>query len=148
MGAYLSLRLAADQGANVSPTVASNLSGAETAFRLNEIRSVNNPPSQDNLTTNQIITTANSRLNLLTQLFSFSSTLNSNANVNGTGSSGNGSKRQTKSSASDLINVTFSTHFYMTGKKIKNMANQAHSFLFGDQLDLSFVVSHKPVNVS
>jgi hypothetical protein len=121
----------------------------ENGFRMNDIRN-QQQISNDNLINNVTVTannTANiSRLNLLAQLLNFNSSNNNNSN--NLASNNNESKRQNKSNATDLINVNFSNHFYMTGKKIKNLANQAHLFLFGDQLDLSFIVSHKPVNVT
>jgi hypothetical protein len=120
----------------------------ESGFRMNNIRN-QQQISNDNLPVNPTVTatntTANSRLNLLAQLLNFNSSNNNNiatTNIN------DSSKRQQKSNTTDLINVNFSNHFYMTGKKIKNLANQAHLFLFGDQLDLSFIVSHKPVYVT
>ena len=127
-----------------NPTISNN----EYGFRMNDIR--NQQISNDNLPNNATVTatntTANSRLNLIAQLLNFNSS--NNNNNNGATSNNSDSKRQPKSSTNDLINVNFSNHFYMTGKKIKNLANQAHLFLFGDQLDLSFIVSHKPVNVT
>ena len=132
-----------------NPTISNN----ENGFRMNDIR--NQQISNDNLPNNATVTatntTANSRLNLIAQLLNFNSSNNNNNNNNnnnGATSNNSDSKRQPKSSTNDLINVNFSNHFYMTGKKIKNLANQAHLFLFGDQLDLSFIVSHKPVNVT
>ena len=47
----------------------------------------------------------------------------------------------------DFANVTFASHFYMAGRKFKSMANQVQTFLFGDQLDLAFILAHKPAVV-
>lgn len=86
-------------------------------------------------------TQANSRLNLINQL------------VAGSNSSSS-SNRKSKSSAaggsnlSDFQNIAFSANFFLAGRKFKNLINQAQTFLFGDQLDLAFVLSHKPVVVS
>ena len=52
--------------------------------------------------------------------------------------------RQKKS----LSNVSFSSHFLIAGRRFKNLINQTQTFLFGDQLDLSFILAHKPVVVN
>ncbi len=44
-------------------------------------------------------------------------------------------------------NVSFSSHFLLAGRRFKSPINQTQSFLFGDQLDLGFIMAHKPVVV-
>jgi hypothetical protein len=44
--------------------------------------------------------------------------------------------------------VSFSSHFIIAGRRFKNLINQTQSFLFGDQLDLNFILAHKPVVVN
>lgn len=43
--------------------------------------------------------------------------------------------------------VSFSSHFIIAGRRFKNLINQTQNFLFGDQLDLNFILAHKPVAV-
>lgn len=45
-------------------------------------------------------------------------------------------------------NVTFSAYFFMAGQRFKNVVSQAQTFLFGEQIDLAFLLKHKPVAVS
>lgn len=111
-------------------------------------------------------TQTNSRLNLINQLM----------NVNGVGSAAThshpplsryqqyqlnrrrtgafGTRRRNKkpktngpSNLNDFTNITFASHFYMAGRKFKNLLQQTQTFLFGDQLDLAFVLAHKPACV-
>ena len=79
---------------------------------------------------------ANSRLNIINQLISFSS------------GGGRKSKSNNNANLNDFQNISFNSHFFLAGRKFKNLINQAQTFLFGDQLDLAFVLSHKPVVVS
>ena len=46
-----------------------------------------------------------------------------------------------------LNNVSFASHFMIAGRRFKNLISQTQTFLFGDQLDLSFILAHKPVTV-
>jgi hypothetical protein len=100
-------------------------------FGENTMASLNGPGNSESIGTQ-----ANSRLNLINQLVNFSSAGN----------------RKTKASASanlnDFQNVSFSSHFFLAGRKFKNLISQAQTFLFGDQLDLAFILSHRPVYVS
>ena len=48
---------------------------------------------------------------------------------------------------SDFASISFASHFFMAGRRFKSLASQAQTFLFGDQLDLAFVLSHKPASV-
>lgn len=75
---------------------------------------------------------ANSRLNLINQLTTFA----------------NGRKKSSKNNClNDFQNVSFAAHFFMAGRKFKNIITQAQTFLFGDQLDLGFILSHKAILV-
>lgn len=80
---------------------------------------------------------ANSRLNLINQLIS--------SNTNRTG--GLRFKSKNSSGINDFQNINFASNYYMAGRKFKNLIDQNQTFLFGDQLDLGFVLTHKPVNV-
>lgn len=92
-----------------------------------------NPNTNSNETTTTTTSNIpNSRLNLIYNQI--------------TSSAANKSKR--KKSRNDLFNVSFSAYFFIAGRRFKNLVNSAQSFLFGDQLDLSFILAHKPVNVS
>lgn len=42
-------------------------------------------------------------------------------------------------------NVSFSSHFIIAGRRFKNLISQTQTFLFGDQMDLNFILAHKPV---
>lgn len=57
-----------------------------------------------------------------------------------------GGKRTTPG-LGDFSNVSFASHFYIAGRRFKNIVNQAQTFLFGDQLDLGFLLAHKPILV-
>ena len=56
-------------------------------------------------------------------------------------------KANASSNLNDFTNITFASHFYMAGRKFKNLLQQTQTFLFGDQLDLAFVLAHKPACV-
>jgi hypothetical protein len=56
-------------------------------------------------------------------------------------------KTNSSSNLNDFTNISFASHFYMAGRKFKNLLQQTQTFLFGDQLDLAFVVAHKPACV-
>ncbi len=42
----------------------------------------------------------------------------------------------------------FASHFMIAGRKFKNIIDETQAFLFGDHVDLSFILAHKPVVVS
>jgi hypothetical protein len=106
--------------------------------------SLNNPLNTfgENLTSmhgnnsESVGTQANSRLNLINQLVTFNTPANRK------------SKSSPNGNLNDFQNVSFGSHFFLAGRKFKNLISQAQTFLFGDQLDLAFVLSHKPVHVS
>jgi hypothetical protein len=108
---------------------------------VNQNASINNPLNAnifgDNSLNgnNSIGTQANSRLNLINQLVTFSSAANRK------------SKANANANLNDFQNVSFSSHFFLAGRKFKNLISQAQTFLFGDQLDLAFILSHRPVYV-
>lgn len=70
----------------------------------------------------------NSRFNLLYSHFHFSSI-------------------QKRKKPAHQQTVSFSSHFIIAGRRFKNLINQTQNFLFGDQLDLNFIMAHKPVAV-
>lgn len=76
----------------------------------------------------------NSRLNLINQLLAFT-------NANGKKS------KSANGNLNDFQNISFSSYYYVAGRKFKNLITQTQTFLFGDQLDLAFILSHKPVSV-
>lgn len=80
---------------------------------------------------------ANSRLNLINQLLS--------NNTNRTG--GLRSKSKNSNGLNDFQGINFASNYYMAGRKFKNLIDQNQTFLFGDQLDLGFILTHKPANV-
>ncbi|CAF0858506.1 unnamed protein product [Brachionus calyciflorus] len=86
-----------------------------------------------NLNQNQ----ANSRLNLINQLLRTNS-LRTNGITR--------PKTKNLNCLNDFQNVHFAQNYYMAGRKFKNLIDQNQTFLFGDQLDLGFVLSHKPTN--
>ena len=57
-------------------------------------------------------------------------------------------KKRKLNNPNDLQSVTFAAHFFMAGKRFKNLIGHTQNFLFGDNLDLNFILSHKPVAVS
>lgn len=73
---------------------------------------------------------ANSRLNLINQLITFKG------------------KKSKTNNLGDFTNVSFSSYIYLAGHKFKNLIDQAQTFLFGDQLDLAFILLHKPSSFS
>jgi hypothetical protein len=73
---------------------------------------------------------ANSRLNLINQLITFKG------------------KKSKTNNLGDFTNVSFSSYIYLAGHKFKNLIDQAQTFLFGDQLDLAFILLHKPSTFS
>lgn len=77
----------------------------------------------------------NSRLNLINQLVTLSNNLKK-------------SKSNNSNNLNDFSNISFASHFFLAGRKFKNLINQSQTFLFGDQLDLGFILSHKPAIVS
>lgn len=89
--------------------------------------------ASNNQTTNSIYP-ASSRLNLINQLI-------------GLGGSAVASRGKKASALNDFQNVTFANHFFMAGRRFKNIITQAQTFLFGDQLDLGFLLAHKPILV-
>lgn len=89
-------------------------------------RNINNNPNNES-NNNNATNIPNSRLNLLYNQIS--------------------NKNKKKKSRNDLFNVSFSAYFYIAGRRFKNLMTQAQNFLFGDQLDLSFILAHKPVMV-
>ena len=94
----------------------------------------------------------NSRLNLINQLIVGFNGNNNNNNVNrnrrSRSRSGLSNKKSKFNNLNDFTNISFASHFYMAGRKFKNIIGQTQTFLFGDQLDLGFILSHKPVAVS
>jgi hypothetical protein len=92
----------------------------------------NNDDQQGGSSTENVANMPNSRVNLIT---------NNNENNN----NNNNNKRKKGHS---LSNVSFGSHFLLAGRRFKSVINQAQSFLFGDQLDLSFILAHKPVTVN
>ena len=70
------------------------------------------------------------------------------ARIRGVGGGGNKkTKTNGSSNLNDFTSITFASHFYMAGRKFKNLLQQTQTFLFGDQLDLAFVLAHKPACV-
>ncbi len=76
-----------------------------------------------------------SRLNLILNSLHLTNSNNTNDN------------KQNKKS-SQFNHISFASHFIIAGRRFKNIINQTQAFLFGDQLDLSFILAHKPVVVS
>lgn len=93
-------------------------------------------------TTTTTIHPASSRLNLINQLTSLG--------VVAASAAARRTRRSKKSanSLNDFNNVSFAAYFFMAGRKFKNVITQAQTFLFGDQLDLGFLLAHKPIMVS
>lgn len=87
-------------------------------------------------TTNNSMHPASSRLNLINQLV-------------GLGANPAPSRYSKKSNngLNDFQNVSFANYFFMAGHRFKNIITQAQTFLFGDQLDLGFLLAHKPISV-
>lgn len=81
---------------------------------------------------------ANSRLNLINQLLT-----NNNNRSNGLRF-----KSKNASGLNDFQSIHFASSYFMAGRKFKNLIDQNQTFLFGDQLDLGFILAHKPVNVT
>ena len=57
-------------------------------------------------------------------------------------------KKRKLNNPNDLQSVTFAAYFFMAGKRFKSLIGHTQNFLFGDNLDLNFILSHKPVVVS
>ncbi|RNA08487.1 RING finger protein 157-like [Brachionus plicatilis] len=79
---------------------------------------------------------ANSRLNLINQLLSTSTNRS------------NGLRFISKNTTglNDFQSIHFASNYFMAGRKFKNLIDQNQTFLFGDQLDLGFILANKPVN--
>lgn len=60
---------------------------------------------------------------------------------------GNNNRNTKRKKGLHLNNASFATHFIIAGRRFKNLLSQTQTFLFGDQLDLSFILAHKPVLV-
>lgn len=103
------------------------------------INTLNNPNQTELNTTNNNNSNniPNSRLNLIYNQITSSA-----------GVAAAATKIRRKKNRSDLFNVSFSAYFFIAGRRFKNLVSQAaQTFLFGDQLDLSFILAHKPVTV-
>lgn len=80
---------------------------------------------------------ASSRLNLINQL----------TNLGGLAGTSRRFISRKNGTLNDFNNVSFAAHFFMAGRRFKNIITQAQTFLFGDQLDLGFLLAHKPIMV-
>lgn len=109
----------------------------------NNVGDLSSSPSSAANTNNNNIHAASSRLNLINQLI----LLGGNGGGGGGGIMGNKRGGKTTNALTDFHNVSFASHFFMAGRKFKNIITQAQTFLFGDQLDLGFLLAHKPLLV-
>lgn len=57
-------------------------------------------------------------------------------------------KKRKLTNSNELQTVQFASYFLMAGRRFKNMIGHSQNFLFGDNLDLNFILTHKPVIVS
>jgi hypothetical protein len=104
----------------------------------NEINNLNNNFLFGNNSDAPGTANPNTRLNFINQLISIS-----NSSARNRKSKSN----QNAALLNDFQNIQFGSNFFLAGHKFKNLVSQAQTFLFGDQLDLAFIVSHKPVVV-